>query len=199
MNYSELNDNELVYLSNENNEEATNLLVSKYKNVIINTIKEYKTKYNVIGLEMSDLYQEGLIGLLTAIETFDKERDNLFYTYACICIRTSIMTVIRKTFRNKNRILNNSYSLDLLYEENTSLYESIKDEENNPDKILINKENSKELIGKIEKNLSKSEKDIFELKLKGLTNAEISVLLDKDKKQIENALFRISKKARELL
>ena len=32
MDYRELNDNELVYLCAENNEEAMNLIVNKYKN-----------------------------------------------------------------------------------------------------------------------------------------------------------------------
>ena len=35
MDYRELNDNELIYLSCENNEEATTLIIKKYKNCIL--------------------------------------------------------------------------------------------------------------------------------------------------------------------
>lgn len=195
MKYVEMNDNELVYLSNSSNEEATELLIKKYKNVILTILKEYQKKYKIYGIEIADLYQEGLIGLLTAIETFNKNRDILFYTYANVCIRTAIMTEVRRTFRNKNRILNNSYSLDFLYDDTkATLYEMIKDEESDPGNIIINEENQNELVNNIKNLLSKSELIVFELKLKGLSNNEICSLLDKDKKYVENTLFRINRK-----
>lgn len=195
MDYKELNDNELIYLISENNEEATELLIKKYKNLITIILKECTSNYNINGLELADLYQEGLIGLLTAIDTFNKEKNILFYTYATVCIRTSILSEIRKSFRNKNRILNNSCSLDSLFDNRKdNLYEIIKDEGSDPSKILDDKESKDELINKITKLLSKNEKVIFDLKLKGASNKEIATLLNKEKKQIENTLFRISKK-----
>ncbi len=199
MDYKELNDNELIYLCHDNNEEAINLVINKYKNCIITILKEYLKEYNIIGIEISDLYQEGLIGLLHAIETFDKDKEVLFYTYACTCIRTNIISAIRLTFRQKNRILNNSYSLDKLFNESTTnYYEIFKDMSQEPNKLLIDEEEQEELVNKLKKKLSKMECDILDLKLKGLKNAEIAVLLDKDKKFVENTMFRITKKYKEL-
>lgn len=199
MDYKELNDNELIYLCHDNNEEAINLVINKYKNCIITILKEYLKEYNIIGIEISDLYQEGLIGLLHAIETFDKDKEVLFYTYACTCIRTNIISAIRLTFRQKNRILNNSYSLDKLFNESTTnYYEIFKDMSQEPNKLLIDEEEQEELVDKLKKKLSKMECDILDLKLKGLKNAEIAVLLDKDKKFVENTMFRITKKYKEL-
>ena len=199
MDYKELNDNELIYLCHDNNEEAINLVINKYKNCIITILKEYLKEYNIIGIEISDLYQEGLIGLLHAIETFDKDKEVLFYTYACTCIRTNIISAIRLTFRQKNRILNNSYSLDKLFNESTTnYYEIFKDMSQEPNKLLIDEEELEELVNKLKKKLSKMECDIVDLKLKGLKNAEIAVLLDKDKKFVENTMFRITKKYKEL-
>ena len=91
MDYRELNDNELVYLCAENNEEAMNLIVNKYKNCILMILKEYLKEYNIIGVEVADLYQEGLIGLMHAIHSYNSTRDVLFYTYANDCIRTRLM------------------------------------------------------------------------------------------------------------
>lgn len=199
MDYKELNDNELIYLCHDNNEEAINLVINKYKNCIITILKEYLKEYNIIGIEISDLYQEGLIGLLHAIETFDKNKEVLFYTYACTCIRTNIISAIRLTFRQKNRILNNSYSLDKLFNESTTnYYEIFKDMSQEPNKLLIDEEEQEEFVDKLKKKLSKMECDILDLKLKGLKNAEIAVLLDKDKKFVENTMFRITKKYKEL-
>lgn len=200
MDYKTLNDNELIYLCCENNEDAINLMIDKYKNVILSTLKEYMKQYNIIGIEVSDLYQEGLIGLMQAIHNYDTNRDILFYTYASACVRTSIISAIRQTFRKKNRILNNSYSLDKLFDEsNGNLYETFKDESNEPNKLLMSEEEEKEFLSNIKSTLSKSEATIFDLKLNGLSNTEISELLEKDKKYVENTIFRINRKYKECI
>lgn len=199
MDYRELNDNELVYLCAENNEDAMNLIVNKYKNCILMILKEYLKEYNIIGVEVADLYQEGLIGLMHAIHSYNPTRDVLFYTYANACIRTSLISAIRQTFRQKNRILNYSYSLDKIFEDSgDNFYEILKDESYEPNKLLLSSEEENELINKLKSKLSKSELAIFELRLKGLSNGEISTLIDKDTKYIENSLFRIKRKYKEL-
>ena len=199
MNYKELNDNELLFLVSENNEDATNILISKYKNLILTNLKEYLKEYNIIGVELADLYQEGLIGLLQAINSFDKEKENTFYTYANACIKSSLLTAIRKTFRMKNRILNNSFPLDKLIEEtNYNYYEIFKDYRNDPDVLISKEEEENELLESIKSKLSNNEKTIFELKLKGLSNGEIANLIDKDKKYVENTMFRINRKYKEM-
>ena len=199
MDYKELNDNELLFLTSENNEEATNLLIKKYRNLILLNLKEYLQEYNIVGVELADLYQEGLIGLLQAINTFDKEKDTTFYTYASACIKSSLLSAIRKTFRMKNRILNNSFPLDKLIEEtNYNYYEIFKDYRNDPDVLLSKEEEESELLESIKSKLSKAEKTIFELKLKGLSNSEIANLIDKDKKYVENTMFRINRKYKEM-
>ena len=99
----------------------------------------------------------------------------------------------------KNRILNNSYSLDKIIEEsNNNFYDLFRDVKNDPGEVLINQEEKDEIIDKIKSVLSNNEKTIFDLKLKGLSNSEIASLIDKDKKYVENAMFRINKKYKEL-
>ena len=199
MDYKELNDNELIYMCYENNEEAENIIINKYKNCIVSILKGYLKEYNIIGVEVADLYQEGLIGLMHAIKSFNKEKDVTFYTYANTCIRSSIVSAMRQTFRMKNRILNNSFSLDKLIEDsNHSYYEIFKDESYDPNRVLLKEEENSEIINAIKSRLSRSELVIFELKLKGLNNTEISELLNKSKKYVENTMFRINKKYKEI-
>ena len=195
MKYSNLNDNELVYLCHENNEEASIVLVDKYKHCILATLKELLKKYNVIGMEVADLYQEGLIGLMNAISSYNENKDTSFYTYANKCIKSNLISAMRQTFRMKNRILNNSCSLDKLIEDsNSSMYDLFRDEGSNPDKLIEERDEKEELLYNIREKLSKNEKIIFELKLKGLSNNEIATLISKNKKYVENAMFRINKK-----
>ncbi len=87
----------------------------------------------------------------------------------------------------------------LINDSNYSLYEIFKDESSEPNRLLIDRESSEELISDLKRVLSKGELSVFELKLKGLNNSEIASLLDKDKKHVENTLFRINKKYKELI
>ena len=112
MNYEELNDNELVYLCSENNEDATIQLINKYKSMILIILKDFKKKYKIVGVEITDLYQEGLIGLLNAINNFKEQKDIKFSTFAFLCIKRKILTAVKNANRKKHSILNESYSLD---------------------------------------------------------------------------------------
>lgn len=51
-------------------------------------------RYNGRGLDMADLVQEGNLGLLRAIETFDPERGARFSTYAVWWIRQSVLRAL---------------------------------------------------------------------------------------------------------
>lgn len=200
MDYKEINDNELIYMCCENNEEAENIIIDKYKNCINQCIKNLMKEYYIVGMEASDLYQEGLIGLMHAIKSFNEERDVTFYTYANTCIKTSIISAMRYTFRKKNRILNTSYSLDKIMGEETNhnFYEIFKDNTNEPTGLIIKEEENKELIEMVRTKLSKKELQVFNYKLEGLTNDEIAHSLNSTKKFVENTVFRINKKYKEL-
>ena len=151
-------------------------------------------------MEISDLYQEGLIGLIHAINTFDEKKDVTFYTYANACIKSTLISAMRNSFRMKNRILNNSFPLDkIVNDTNYNYYEILNDTNNDPDNLIFKEEETKEILEKVKSKLSKNEKNIFELKLSGLNNKEVANLLDKDKKYVENALFRISKKYKDMV
>ena len=200
MDYKELNDNELVYLCQENNEDASKLLIDKYKPCIDNIIHDYIKNYHVVGIEKADLYQECLIGLIHAINSFNDSKDVTFYTYANACIKSTLVSALRQSFRKKNKPLNNSYSLDnLIDESNNSFYDILRDEKSDPNDLLLQREETIELINKLKEKLSKNEYKIFEYKVKGLSNIEIAKLLNNDKKYIENTIFRINKKYKELL
>ena len=91
------------------------------------------------------------------------------------------------------------FGIDKMYEDSESnFYDLFKDEREEPNRKLIDREETLELKNKITSKLSDKEKVIFDLKLKGLDNKEIADLIDKDKKYVENTIFRIKKKYKEL-
>ena len=135
--YKEITDNELLFLIEENNEEAMTEIIERYNSKIHKIVSNYKEKGLQIGLEISDLYQEGLIGLINAIRTYNQDKEASFKTYASILIERSIMDLIKMNDRVKYKTLNSAIRIDNFSESETqSLYNLIEDK-NTPELKLI--------------------------------------------------------------
>ena len=70
MDYKQVNDYEVIYMIKENDEEARNLLIRKYKPIINKISNKYISSVKPFGVEIDDLVQEGMIALNKAINTF---------------------------------------------------------------------------------------------------------------------------------
>ncbi len=197
--FKKINDYEILFLVNEKNENAEEILINKYKNLINKYIEEYKTIALQNGLEECDLYQEGLLGLTNAIKTFDQSKEASFFTYANICIKTKIQTAIRNSSSKKNIALNQSVSLDnLINSETANYYDIICDSKNDISERLLKQEEQQQLFNKVEECLTPFEKQVLKLKTNSYSNDEIATKLQKDKRSIENAINRIRNKYRNI-
>ena len=199
MNYDDINDNELLFLVSESNEEAKSLLVKKYTGIVYKIAHRYTSLAESLGIDEKDLVQEGLIGLTKAIDTYNTEKEALFYTYVTTCIEANIKSALRKANRKKNRTLNDSISLDKLYEEESNIEEILKDEQYNPSLKIQEEESMEEILKKSKKLLAPFEYKVLELKIFGYTNQEVADITKKNKKAIENTLFRIKNKLKDKL
>lgn len=185
------NDNELVYYVKEGNTDDAKLLYEKYYPYIKSYTTKTLMKHKNLGLEESDINQEGLVALMEAIESYDEEKDNKFFTYAKTCIENQITQTIIKATREKNKIMNESLPIT---NETVNLFKTKSSYE-----TIIECEDEKTLLYKIKNILTNIEDQILQLKLCGTTNAEISILLEIEPKAINNAMFRIRKKLKKLL
>ena len=202
MDYRELNDFELVSYVRENSEEANELLYDKYKPLIEKNARRLLKYCNYNGLELNDLIQEGMLGLSRAIDTFNDSKEASFYTYAKKCIERKQLSAIISSQRQKHKLLNESVSFEMYDKEETEVKTVdswLIDNSYNPETVMFDYENSHELIERIGKILTDFELQVFELKLAGFSYIEISEILDKDKKQIDNAIQRIKAKIRDSL
>lgn len=193
MNYKDYNDFELLDYVRENNEEANEILFKKYEPLIVNMAKKlYSTSNNNCGVEISDLIQEGMLGLSNAINNFNEVKDITFYTYAKTCIERKMISFVISSRRLKHKILNESISLEQTDDNNFSTLEYLlSDNTSNPEVMLLNIENQNELLRRTNNILTDFEKQVFELKINGFEYKEIADILDKDSKSIDNALQRI--------
>ena len=150
---------------------------------------------------MNDLIQEGMIGLTQAINDFKEQKNVQFQTFANLCIDRKIFSFIRNITRDKHRLLNESISIDASYSSTGKpLIEMLFDENNiNPEEIFIEREAKYELFNKIDEKLSKSEKEVFDLRMQGFSYKEISELLNITTKAVDGTLSRIKNKITNIL
>ena len=94
-------------------------------------------------------------------------------------------------------LLNESVSFDT--DEEGTLDFFLKDETTNPERIVINEESNNEKINLIKEKLTDLENQVFDLLLSSFTYKEIANMLDKEPKQIDNAIQRIKVKVKEVI
>lgn len=81
---------ELAQKIREGNTEARNMMIRSNLRLVISIAK----KYNNLGVHLSDLIEEGNIGLMRAVEKFDPDRGFRFSTYAAWWIKQGISRAI---------------------------------------------------------------------------------------------------------
>jgi len=132
-----------------------------------------------------DLFQEGLVGLLGAVRTYDGV-SSVFKTYASSCISNSVVGAARR-YRKQDG--GETVPLD---ETELASWQS-------PESDFLDRESSSILYERIFSELSAYESAVFELYLSDRSYAEIARVMHKSEKSIANAICRIRKKLRELL
>lgn len=199
--YNNYDDNELVFLVKENNEEAKDILYEKYSYIIDIIIKKYLNMAHTLGVEYNDLHQEALIGLVDAINCFDDSKNASLKTFISLCVERKLVGAIKRAGRIKNKIIYDSWSLEHQYSQyDQPLKDIISDNNENNPLVNIEKEESvNELVTNIKKELSDSEYEVFSLMISGLNYTQIATLLDKQPKQIDNAIQRIKNKVKKIL
>lgn len=192
----EYNDYELIDIVSEGNEDAMELIINKYQPVI-KYIANRKLKIaSNLGLDISDLYQEGMIGLIEAMRDFKDIKGVTFYTFANLCIDRKINSALTRNNRDRDKILNSSVSLDKkIADSDRSLLEVLSPTNNiTPLNEIIEHESDEELYTKIKNKLSDFEKEVFDLKIKNYSYSEIEKKLDVSSKIVYSAMRRIKDK-----
>ncbi|MCD7722601.1 MAG: sigma-70 family RNA polymerase sigma factor [Clostridiales bacterium] len=180
---SNLTEAELLSLAQRGNNEAAGFIIEKYKALVEAIVK----KYTLPDTEFDDFVQEGMIGLLAAIESFDSRKGSKFSTYCYTCIQNSVMSALRKVQRKKDIPKASIISLDdeAAFQQTTVL--SAEDS-------FIERESAELLKALLDERLSAFEKSVLEQKALGKSYEEIGAALGKDVKAVDNAVQRMRKK-----
>lgn len=175
-------DAQLLEAYRAGNGEALDRLIERYKT----TVEAIAMKYITSPLEKDDLIQEGMIGLLAAVKSYNSHKGAKFATYASRCINNSIQTALKKFSRLKAIPQENLLALeDLKFEGQAAL--SAEEE-------YLAKESVCALTDILYEELSRFENEVLRLHIMGCSYTEIAGRLGKTPKAIDNAIYRIRKK-----
>ena len=191
---NELSDEEIVALVHLGNSDALDFLITKYRIFV----KAKARSYFLIGADREDIIQEGMIGLYKAIRDFKGDKLSSFRAFAELCVTRQIITAIKTATRQKHIPLNSYVSLDKpIYDEESerTLLDVITGPvTEDPENLMINREEYSNLEDKMAEVLSDLEQQVLALYLEGRSYNEISELLNRHVKSIDNALQRVKKK-----
>lgn len=183
MNFIQMSDNELVKSAKNGNSFALQVLIERYSDKILQKAKSFKS---LIGLENDDLHQEGMLGFVSAVYSFDDSYDVLFSTYASTVSTRRMLSAIRKS--NSDIPLSSYVSID---EEKDLLSQTPS-----PEEAILFAEKISEINLFVAEKFSKTEKKVFKLSLLGLSYSEIAEIIDCSEKSVDNTIQRIRRKIR---
>ena len=167
--------------------------------------------FRVPGHNSEDIYQEGLIALATkAIPDYDEEK-GAFISFAKLCIKRHIITILKSSNNNRNGPLNGAMSLDATVcddDEDGPIPISGFLPNGQPDmvQVMLRLEGNDRLKKLLGKRLTPLESTVLSEYLKSMSYLDIKTFMNRRRrgknrvctKTIDNALCRIKKKAIDL-
>ena len=182
-NYS---DEALVALAKNGNDAAANELVRRMYSLVYFAAESFYHN----GMEKADLIQEGMIGLIRAIRTYDPQNSTRFKTYAKSCVTHHLSSTIRRLNQKKQIPQDKLISINKF---------SLQSTVSGPEELMIARERYAAIMNTLHTELSEFEFEIFKKYLSGYSAAEIADLLGIHVKRVSNALYRIRQKFHSIL
>lgn len=170
----------LLQLAKQGESGAVAELLERYKPLLRRAVSSCGTKI----VQWDDLEQEGFLGLLTAIQTFEPQRaEAKFSTYAYTCIRNRVLSSMRRIRRQDEQ---NDLS--------SSLENESSENELDPALLVQEKEEKDRLFSLLKEELSELEYSVLQLRLQDFSYEEIGARLAVSAKVVDNALQRVRSK-----
>ena len=184
--YLIMSDEQLLVLCRENKPQALEVLTVRY----MKTAKGIASSLGISADEFSDYVQEGMIGFLSAVYSYKDGSQARFSTYAFVCIKNRMLSVLRKASAKGSIPPALTVSLE---DSSAQLLDELT-----PEEQFISEKNTEDILSAIDK-LSAQENAVFRLHLAGLSYEEIAEKLSITSKAVDGTLQRARKKLRKSL
>ena len=183
--YKLITDEELVILYRNGVQDAFTALAVRY----VYVIRRLASGFSNMSVEFDDLLQEGNIGLVNAVNTYKNGGTASFRTYAGVCIRNRMISVVRKANSSLNSINNEALPL-------SEQVDVLSAPDTEPEHAVDSIERTKEIFRTVRELLSELERNVLSLYVDGKRYDEIAADLGITVKACDNAMQRVRKKLR---
>ena len=190
--YSRLKDETLAQLAADGDSDAVEVLLSRY----IVVLRHAARGYNLPGIDADDLFQEAAIALLEAVRTYNKVHGVPFRSYAAVCMKRKVASVVRSALRKKNFPEGGCVSFDESFADGTVPIYTDEEMLYEPEILHIMNEERAAVRRLIQFILSDLEKKVLSLYLACVSYEDIAEKLGISVKSVDNALQRIRRKLR---
>lgn len=185
--YAESSDEELVRAFQNGNPDVFSELVARYLKLVRLKACSFR---EIFSLEREDLYQEGLLGLFDAANSYIDDGRASFETYAGRCINNRIVSAVRRSSSKKNFFLNNAVPIEDIETVGT-------DDASDPQALLETRDEMDRMLGSAHVSLSAFERKVLSLYLGGYKRSEVEARLGISVRAFDNAMARVRKKLRQ--
>ena len=174
-------DSALVALAQAGDQRAFALLVARCEPML----RAQVARLRLPRTDAEDMAQEGLLALLLAVRTFRAEGGASFRTYAAVCVRNRLLTVLRH----------------LPISEESLPDEGVPDDDagrlaTDPATLLQQREEAEQLLRRLRAILTQKEYEVLLRYLDGCSYEEIAVGMQMSPKAVDNALQRARRKVK---
>ncbi|MDR1815622.1 MAG: sigma-70 family RNA polymerase sigma factor [Clostridiales Family XIII bacterium] len=200
MNYAQMPEERLVELAKGGDGEAYECLYASCRDML----RSKANLYFMVGADRDDVIQEGMIGLLKAIRSYDPQAGASFRTYAELVVKRQILNAVKMAGRKKHTPLNESLSIDVPVSDGGAGEDAIEEalaagEGADPEQLVLLADLFAYVGSNAPQLFSKLERRVWDLFTEGRNPAQIAAALGKPPKSVENTLQRIKKKVEKLV
>ncbi len=154
----------------------------------IHLVRSCIRPYFLQGGDYDDLYQEGMLGLLSAVRSYDPGRNDSFQAYAALCIRRRVIDAVRRDATRRSHLELEQNSVEEVFDR-YALGASA-----DPEASILAIETAKEIKSTLSGMLSPFEVSVLDRYLEGYTSSEIADQLGRARKSVDNAIKRVRQK-----
>lgn len=181
----------LVQSAKTGDETALTFLIKRFTPHVRNRAKWF-VRY---GLDIDDLFQEGMIAFLKAVRCYQKQCTSSFKTFAFTCVNNKMLSIVKAHKRNKNAPMRNYLPFSEM--EDSLEHQAFGSKmQVDPQNLLIEREEIATHNQHINTLLSTFEQQVFQLYLGSYSYDEMSEKLGSSTKAVDNALQRVRRKLR---
>ncbi len=172
---------QLLLRAKNGDEQAIEQIVADYKGLV----RSLANRFYLVGGDKDDLLQEGMLGLIYAINKYDEEK-GAFPSFAQLCVLRQILNAVKRDSGVRQKPLANYVDLDAVA--------GMTDGINSPLESLLQKEYYEQIVCAAQAQLSPFERQVLKLFSEGYSYDDIAEKIHKSHKSVDGALQRARKK-----